>query len=123
MAWAVGSSSRRDVQRVLGPAGRRVHAVERGWLSRLGDTRLYAYRLPAGSFRPIGSPRPHAFVSTGAVRPLAPAEPVGDLLELHHAAGSELRVLDSVWPFWDAVVGSSLAFSGIRLRNAVPRSA
>jgi hypothetical protein len=26
-----------------------------------------------------------------------------------------------LWPFWDEVTTSTLAFSGIRLRNAAPR--
>jgi Family of unknown function (DUF6886) len=30
-------------------------------------------------------------------------------------------VLTNLWPFWDAVIESSLGFSGIRLRNAEPR--
>ena len=33
-----------------------------------------------------------------------------------------LRVLPQLHDFWDAVIGSTLEFSGIRLRNAVPRS-
>ena len=53
--------------------------------------------------------------------PLGPAEPVGDLLELHAAAGIQLRVLDNLWPFWDAVISSTLGFSAIRMRNARPR--
>ncbi|WP_368860583.1 DUF6886 family protein [Streptomyces ginkgonis] len=57
------------------------------------------------------------------IRPLGPAEPVGDLLELHRAAGIQLRVLDNLWPYWAAVTGSSPGFSGIRLRNAKPAPA
>jgi hypothetical protein len=52
--------------------------------------------------------------------PLGPPEPVGDLLALHEEAGIQLRVLADLWPFWDAVVGSTVGFSGIRLRNALP---
>ncbi|MEN3309108.1 MAG: hypothetical protein V7603_5310 [Micromonosporaceae bacterium] len=60
-------------------------------------------------------------VSTDPVAPLAPAEPVGDLLRLHEEADIQLRVLANLWPFWDAVTASTLGFSGIRLRNARPR--
>ncbi|WP_244295204.1 DUF6886 family protein [Micromonospora orduensis] len=56
------------------------------------------------------------------VTPLGPAEPVGDLLRCHAEAGIQLRVLDNLWPFWDVVTDSSVGFSGIRLRNARPRS-
>jgi len=38
-------------------------------------------------------------------------------------ASIELRALENRWSFWDDVVGSSLGFSGIRLRNARPRPA
>jgi hypothetical protein len=54
------------------------------------------------------------------VDPLAPAEPVGDLLALHRDAGIQLRVLNNLWPFWNAVTATPLGFSGIRLRNAHP---
>jgi hypothetical protein len=57
-----------------------------------------------------------------SVSPLGPAKPVGDLLELHEAAGIQRRVLPNLWTFWDAVTASSLGFSGIRLRNARPRA-
>jgi hypothetical protein len=42
-------------------------------------------------------------------------------LDCHATAGIQLRVLDNLWPFWDAVVASTVDFSGIRLRNARPR--
>jgi hypothetical protein len=61
-------------------------------------------------------------VATEPVTPLGPAEPVGDLLALHEADGIQLRLLSDLWPLWDAVVASTLGFSGIRLRNAAPRA-
>ncbi len=121
MAWAVASTAQIDRDHILGPCSQRVHAVEYGWVSRLLSTQLFAYRLPAGSFHPIGEPTPHAVVSTEPVEPLGPAEPVGDLLRLHETAGIQLRVLDNLWCFWDRVTTSTLGFSGIRLRNAKPR--
>ncbi|MEU3642685.1 DUF6886 family protein [Lentzea sp. NPDC034063] len=47
---------------------------------------------------------------------------VGDLFALHEEAGIELRLLANLWPFCDEVTGSGQEFSGIRLRNALPRS-
>ncbi|MDT0444614.1 DUF6886 family protein [Streptomyces johnsoniae] len=124
MAWAVPGTTGDDLLRIVGPGGgRRVHAVEYGWLERLRTVRLFAYRLPAGPFRPIGEPVPHAVVATRSVHPLGPPEPVGDLLALHRDAGIQLRVLDNLWEFWEAVTASTLGFSGIRLRNARPRPA
>jgi len=124
MAWVNPTTTRSDRAFVLGPGGGdRVHAIEYGWLSAIERVRLYAYRLPADRFLPFGEPEPHAWVCTEPVLPTGPPEPVGDLLRLHHDAGIQLRVLDNLWPFWDVVVTTTLGFSGIRLRNAVPRPA
>lgn len=62
-------------------------------------------------------------VATENVEPPGPPEPVGDLFALHRNAGIELRVRDTLWGFWGAVVGGTLGFSGIRPRNARPRPA
>jgi Family of unknown function (DUF6886) len=43
---------------------------------------------------------------------------LGDLLALHAEAGIELRIAPGLLAVWDAVVASTLDFSGIRLRNA-----
>ncbi|MFD9700732.1 DUF6886 family protein [Lentzea sp. NPDC059081] len=119
MAWTVPGSSGEDRDRIIGPGcGSRVHAVEYGWLERMRTVELYAYRFDAAPFRPFGD---NAVVATEPVVPLGPAERVGDLFELHERAGIALRVLPSLWPFWDAVTTSSLGWSGIRLRNARPR--
>ena len=122
LAWAGPETTPADRERILGPgAGDRLHAVEYGWLERIRTTRLYAYRLPAAPFRPFGEPYPHAMVAVDVVEPLGPPEPVGDLLDRHAEAGIQLRVLPELWNLFDAVVASTLRFSGIRLRNARPR--
>ncbi|WP_433220322.1 DUF6886 family protein [Dactylosporangium sp. CS-047395] len=119
MAWTGDGTTDEDRERIAGAGcGDRVHAIEFGWLEAMRTTRLYAYRFDITQFRPFER---HAFVATETVVPLGPAEPVGDLLRLHEAAGIQLRLLDNVWPFWDAVVASSMRYSGIRLRNARPR--
>jgi len=122
LAWVDPTTTPEDRDRIIGPGcGDRVHAIEYGWLEALRTTQLYAYRLPAERFRPIGEPVPHAHVAVEPMEPLGPPEPVGDLLRCHAEAGIQLRVLDNLWPFWDAVVASTVGFSGIRLRNARPR--
>jgi hypothetical protein len=121
MAWTAPDTTDADRERIIGAGGgARVHAIEYRWLDALRTTRLYAYRLPAAPFRPIGEHR-HALVATVPVHPLGRPVPVGDLLALHEAAGIQLRVMHNLWPFWDAVLHSSVAFSGIRLRNALRR--
>ena len=124
MAWARPGTAPADRDVILGPGGGdRVHAIEYGWLDALRTVALFAYRLPAAGFASVGEPEPHALACAQPVTPLGPPEPVGSLLLLHDEAGIQLRVLPGLWPFWDAVVASSLGFSGIRLRNARPRPA
>jgi len=121
LAWVRPGTSDVDRDRIIGAGcGDRVHAIEYAWWDAMRTARLYAYRLPAGPFRPIGA-ETHAMVATEPVRPLGPAEEVGDLVDCHARAGIQLRLLDNLWPFWDEVVGSSVGFSGIRLHNARPR--
>ncbi len=116
MAWTTPDTT--DADRAwLGP--HRVHAVEYGWLHHIRTVSLYAYRFDAAAFRPFGDA---AQVATAPVEPLGPPERVGDLLDLHEQAGIELRLLPELWPFWDRATTGSLAFSGIRLRNARPRT-
>ena len=123
MAWVGPATAAADRDRVIGAGcGTRVHAVEYGWLEAIRTVRLYAYRLPAARFRPIGEPVT-ARVATEPVEPLGPPSLVGDLFALHEEAGIQLRVLPNLWPFWDEVITSTLEFSGIRLRNARPRVA
>ncbi|MGH3238784.1 MAG: DUF6886 family protein [Spirillospora sp.] len=123
MAWTLTTTTAADRERILGPGGgERVHAIEYGWIEAILSVQLFAYRLPASPFTPFGKPTPHAVVATEPVEPLGPPEAVGNLLELHDEAGIQLRVLDNLWEFWDAVTASSLGWSGIRLRNGRPRS-
>jgi hypothetical protein len=122
MAWATPTSTDPDRNQIIGTGcGSRVHAIEYGWLPAMLRTQLYGYRLDAATFVPTGSPEPHAMISTTALLPLGRPEPVGDLLRLHEQAGIQLRILDNLWEFWDVVTDSSLGFSGIRLKNALPR--
>lgn len=118
MAWLSPETSDEDRARIIGDGcGTRVHAIEYGWLEAMRTVELYAYRLPAEPFQPAEA----AVVATTEVKPLGPPERVGDLFELHAEAGIQLRVLPRLHEFWDAVIASSLEFSGIRLRNAVAR--
>jgi Family of unknown function (DUF6886) len=112
--WAVERTSDDDVERFLGgDRASRVHVIEPGWLERMRTTPVYAYRLPAATFEPWD--RFH--ISAAAVEPLERVE-LGDLVERHRAAGIELRTADRLLRLWDEVAGSTLDFSGIRLRNA-----
>jgi hypothetical protein len=114
--WADPDTSDADVDRFLGgERGLRVHAVQADWLPLLRSARVYAYELPSDGFERY--PRANGYwVARGAVEPVSVAG-LGDLLERHAAAGIELRIVPALEPLWERVAASSLAFSGIRLRN------
>lgn len=119
LAWVIPDTSAVDRERIIGPGGgERVHAIEYAWLDAMRTVRLFVYRLPSENFRPLGEPIPHAWVASETIRPLGPPEPVGDVIALHDRAGIQLRVLPTINVFWEAVKGSTLGFSGIRLHNA-----
>lgn len=120
--WAVPGSPFEAVRAFLGATtARRVHAIESDWLERVRATQLYVYRFDAAGFEPWPEADGH-WVSRTAQTPLA-VEPIGDLLSLHAEAGIELRITPSLWPLHDAIPGSGLRFSIVRMRNGAPRAA
>ena len=115
--WPVSTTTAADRERFFGQSGAaRVHVIEGGWLDRVRACRLYAYRFPADAF----SPHDEVGGYWVAEQPVEAVERVtaGDLLDRHAAAGIELRVAPSIWPFWRRVTASTVEFSGSRLRNA-----
>ncbi|WP_371407222.1 hypothetical protein OHA10_17185 [Kribbella sp. NBC_00662] len=117
MAWVGPATTPEDRDRIIGAgSGTRVHAVEYGWLDAIRSVELYAYRLPADEFVQHDA----AVVATTEVKPLGPAERVGDLFALHDEAGIQLRVLPRLRDFWAEAIASTLEWSGIRMRNAKP---
>lgn len=120
--WALPTSDPAEVALLLGiTAAPKVIAVEGAWLDRIRACRLYAYRLPTDTFAPHDEPAGY-HVSREPVVPLG-VEPVGDLLAALVKAGVELRLTPSLWPLHQALAASTLGFSMIRLRNAVPEPA
>ena len=108
-----------DRERFLG-SGVAVVAVEQDWLARVQGSRLYCYHLLPQTFECVDACAGY-FVSRESVLP-ARVELLEDpVSELRRRA--ELRVLPNLWPLRDAVVASSLQFSMIRMRSALPRSA
>ncbi len=120
--WASSGTSDWDVGRFLdGSRDRRVHAIECRWLRRMRSAHVFTYRLPEDTFEAHARVGGY-WVSRAAVEPLEIVA-LGDLVERHAEALIELRIVPNLWPLWDAVVASTLEFSGIRLRNALPRTA
>ncbi|HSE22624.1 MAG TPA: hypothetical protein VLB68_13240 [Pyrinomonadaceae bacterium] len=71
--------------------------------------------IPSSALRSAGY-----FVSNLPVVPVR-VEVLDDLILELLNRGVELRLVPSLWPLCDAVVGSTLQFSLIRMRNAQPR--
>jgi hypothetical protein len=116
--WPVSATTPDDRERFFGQsAANRVHVMEAGWLKRMRDCRLYAYRLPAGPFRPhdVGG----YWVADEPVDAIDEVV-IDDLMGRHAMAGIELRITPSIWPFWRRVASSTVEFSGSRLRNSAP---
>ena len=115
--WPVSATTAADRERFFGQSGAsRVHVIEGGWLDRVRACRLYAYRLPADAFSPHDQVGGH-WVAERAVEAVERVT-VDDVLARHAAAGIELRIAPSIWPFWRRVTASTVEFSGSRLRNA-----
>jgi hypothetical protein len=107
---------------LLGLRGsRRLHAMEAAWLERFRACRLYAYEFDPAPFQPMIAEAGY-WVARCDVAPLK-VSPVGDLLARHAEADIELRIVRSLWPIIDAIVGSGLEFSIVRKANAQPRLA
>jgi hypothetical protein len=94
---------------------RMVIAVEWVWLPRIQTTSLYRYTFPEEAF--LGLQDHGVHVSRDTVVPAA-VEPMGDLLERLAAANVELRLCPSLVSLAETLIGASLHFSLIRMRNA-----
>jgi hypothetical protein len=118
--YAGADATAADVERLLGSSPA-VVAIESGWLERVRSTRLYCYHMAPESFECLDACAGY-YVSRVPVLPSRIEvfdDPVAELLR----RGVELRIVPSLWSLRDAVVASSLQFSLIRMRNAVPRAA
>jgi hypothetical protein len=112
--WSRPGSAAADLALLRGSP--QVHAIEEAWLDRVRSARVVAYRLPEATFEHGGD---GFWISRNAVDTLELVE-LGDLVARHAQSGIELRAVESLWPLWNAVVASTLEFSGIRLHNAAP---
>jgi Family of unknown function (DUF6886) len=119
--YALPESLPADVERLMGcSSAKYVVAIESGWLPRVLAERLYRYDLPGDSFVLLDASAGY-YISREPVVPRAVA-PIDDLLGALLAHNVELRVMPSLWKLSDAVAGSTLQFSIIRMRNARPRA-
>ena len=107
-----------DSERFLGTSSA-VVAVAANWWNRIRSFTLYSYQLPSDTFACIDECAGY-FVSRESVRPLH-VEVIEDPIAALLARGVELRILPTLGPLRDAIVGSTLQFSIIRMRDAGAR--
>ena len=108
-----------DRERHLGQSPA-VVAIEEGWVDRVACCRLYGYRMPPQTFACLDECAGY-FVSREGVTPVS-VQIYEDAISELRRRGVELRVLSNLWPLRDAIVESTLQFSMIRMRNALPRA-
>jgi len=115
--YAGRETTKPDVDRFLGmsPA---VVAIESTWLKRLRDCRLYCYQLPSETFECFDECAGY-FLSRSPVMPVQ-VEVFDDLTAELLNRGVELRFVPNLWFLHEAVAASTLQFSSIRMRNALP---
>ena len=116
--YAGTASTPADVDRFLG-SSTAVVAIENGWLDRFKSCRLYSYHLPPETFVCIDECAGY-FVSRVVVEPVF-VSVLDDLGVELHRRDVEVRTLPSLWALHDAVAASTLQFSMIRMRHALPR--
>ena len=100
---------------------RSVVAIESGWFERMRSCRLFCYHLPGETFE-CSDRTAGYFVSREAVKP-ARVDIIEDAVSAILQRGVELRVLPDLSSLRNAVIESTLEFSIIRWRNALPRPA
>jgi hypothetical protein len=113
--WAGPDSPSEAILRYLGSANR-VIAIEPEWSEALKRTTLYRYEFDPGPFEKVDDFAGY-YVCREVVRPLS-VEALEDLPSLITGQGVELRLQSHLYAFHWEIVGSGLAFSGNRLRNA-----
>lgn len=116
--YAGAGTTAADVERFLGSSPA-VVAIESAWMDRARSCCLDGYHMPPDAFECLDAGAGY-FVSRVPVVPVGVEvfdDPLSELLR----RGVELRVLPNLWMLRDAVLASSLQFSFIRMRNALPR--
>lgn len=97
-----------------------VIAIEAKWFSLIQQTTLYCYEFDEVYFSILDECAGY-YISYKEVKPntiTKISDPIKELLKRNNV---ELRILPTLWNLADQVVTSSLNFSLIRMRNAIPK--
>jgi len=98
-----------------------VLVVENAWLQKIKTATVYCYELPGETFALLDECAGY-YVSYKPVEPID-VRVITNILDELLTRNIELRFTPSLWPIADAVKQSTLQFSLIRMRNAIPKNA
>ncbi len=116
--YAAPGTTVSDRERFFGLSSARfVVAIEAAWLQRVAATRLYRYEFPVGGFELLDAVAGY-YVSYESVTPMEERRIDDCVSELLVSGDVELRIVPELWSLGNAVAGSSLGYSLIRMRNA-----
>jgi len=117
--YAGRETTRADIEQFLGTSPA-VVAVESGWFERIRACRLYCYHFSPDLFECFDECAGY-FVSRVPIEPEF-VEVFDDVIAELLKRGIELRFVPNLWFLRDAVATSTLEFSLIRMRSALPRT-
>jgi hypothetical protein len=118
--YANAETSQRDKETFFHSPAEFVIAVEEEWFPIIQQTSLYCYEFDRDSFTLLDEPAGY-YISYEKVRPVSVTRIENLLNEIVRRGNIELLVLPDLANLADRVVKSSLSFSLIRMRNALPR--
>lgn len=117
--YAKADSTLSDLDKWMGATSADfVMAVETKWYPAIVRTKLYCYEFPAAGFTLLDETAGY-YISYEPVAPVSIRE-INDIPGELFQRNIELRFLPDLWKLADAVRKSSLSFSIIRMRNALP---
>jgi len=114
--WAYDEDQQALLRSTFGTDATRICAAESGWLDRIRTAKIYRYAFDGARFQPWAD-ADGQYVSAETVFPER-VDVLDDLLALHGDAEVELRFTPMLGTLMDAVVGSGLPFSFVRIRDA-----
>jgi hypothetical protein len=97
-----------------------VLAIEASWLERSQHTTIYCYEFSPATFVEADACAGY-YVSYKTVTPSHVHSIINPIQAIAERKNVELKILPSLWPLADKIQASSLNYSMIRMRNALPR--
>lgn len=116
--YAKPNSEPEEVKQYLG-SSQAVVAIEGEWLPAIQECNLTIYHIPLTGFR-LQDEGSGYWVCENSIAPQATTMITNCLGELANRQ-IEIRILPELWTLQDAILGSTLQFSIIRMRNSQPR--